>query len=55
MARSIGQKVGRLAKAVGTPLSGKDLDTRLENALSGKERGVPASAAIKSVRKRLGL
>ncbi len=45
----------KLAKAVGAPLSGKGLDTRLKNAISGKEKGIPASAAIAAIRKRLGL
>ncbi len=51
----IGQNVSHLAKAIGSPLTGKGLDTRLEKAISGQEESVPASAAIKSVRKRLGL
>ena len=44
-----------LAKVIVSPLTGKDLDARLKNAVSGKEKGIPASVAIKSVRKRLGL
>jgi hypothetical protein len=52
---SIGRSVNHLAKAIGSPLAGKDLDARLEKAISGKEKGVPASAAIKETRKRLGL
>ena len=47
--------VGKLAKAIGAPLSGKDLDDRLKNAISGKEKGIPASVAIAATRKRLGL
>ena len=52
---SVGRKVTHLTKAVGSPLTGKDLDARLEKAMSGKEKGVPASVAIKETRKRLGL
>jgi|HubBroStandDraft_1064217.scaffolds.fasta_scaffold922820_1 hypothetical protein len=50
-------KLGRyhLAKAIGSPLTGKDLDARLGKATSGKEKGIPASVAIKETRKRLGL
>jgi hypothetical protein len=44
-----------LAKAIGSPLCGRDLDGRLERAMSGKEKGVAASVAIKETRKRLGL
>jgi len=50
-----GRNVNHLAKAIGSPLTGKDLDARLENAISGKEKGLPASAAVKKTRKRLGL
>jgi len=52
---SLGRKVNHLAKAIGSPLTGKGLDDRLEKATSGKDKGVPASIAIKTVRKRLGL
>ena len=54
-AASVGQNVKHLATAIGAPLTGKDLDARLEKANSGKEKGIPASAAIKATRKRLGL
>jgi len=52
---SVGRNVSHLAQAIGSPVTGKDLDARLENAVSGKEKGIPASVAIKNVRKRLGL
>jgi hypothetical protein len=52
---SVGRNVSHLTKAIGSPLTGKDLDFRLENAVGGKSKGISASAAIKSVRKRLGL
>ncbi|MCE0523642.1 MAG: hypothetical protein LV480_12110 [Methylacidiphilales bacterium] len=52
---SVVRKVNHLAKAIGSPLTGKELDARLEKAMSGKEKGVPASVAIKETRKRLGL
>lgn len=52
---SVGRNVNHLAKAIGSPISGKGLDARLEKALSGKEKGTPASVAIKETRKRLGL
>jgi len=55
LAASVGRNVNHLAKAIGLPISGKDLDARLEKAMSGKEKGTPASAAIKATRKRLGL
>ena len=55
LAASVGQNVNHLAKAIGSPLTGKDLDARLEKATSGKEKGIPASVAIKETRKRLGL
>jgi len=55
LAASVGQNVNHLAKAIGSPLTGKDLDVRLETAMSGKEKGIPASIAIKQTRKRLGL
>jgi hypothetical protein len=54
-AASVGRKVNSLAKAIGSPLTGKDLDVRLEKAMSGKEKGIPVSVAIKETRKRLGL
>jgi hypothetical protein len=54
-AASVGRNVNHLAKAIGSPLSGKDLDARLEKATSGKEKSIPASTAIKDARKRLGL
>jgi hypothetical protein len=49
------QTKNRLAKAIGSPLSEKELDARLKNAISGKEKGIPASVIIREVRKRLGL
>ena len=52
---SVSRKVSHLAKAIGSPLTGKGLDTRLKNAVSGKEKGIPASVAIKNARKRFGL
>lgn len=52
---SVGRKVNHLAKAIGSPLTGKDLDARLEKAMSGQEKGIPASVAIKETRKRLRL
>jgi hypothetical protein len=52
---SVGRNVNHLTKAIGSPISGKDLDTRLEKAMSGKEKGISASVAIKETRKRLGL
>ena len=52
---SVSKKINHLAKAIGSPLTGKDLDARLTKAMSGKEKGVPASVAIKATRKRLGL
>ena len=52
---SVGRNVNYLAKAIGSPISGKDLDARLEKAMNGKEKGIPASVAIKETRKRLGL
>jgi hypothetical protein len=55
LAVSVGRKVNQLANAIGSPLAGKDLDVRLEKAMSGKEKGIPASAAIRATRKRLGL
>jgi len=55
LAASVGRNVNHLAKAIGSPLTGKDLDMRLEKAMSGKEKGIPASVAIKETRKRLGL
>ena len=55
LADSVTRNVGHLAKAIGTPLTDKDLDSRLESAMNGKEKGIPASVAIKSTRKRLGL
>jgi hypothetical protein len=55
LAASVGRKINHLAKAIGSPLTGKDLDVRLEKAMSGKEKGIPASVAIKETRKRLGL
>jgi hypothetical protein len=55
LAASVGRKVNRLAKAIGSPISGKDLDSRLEKAMSGKEKGIFAFVAIKETRKRLGL
>jgi len=55
LATSVGRNVNHLAKAVGSPLTGKDLDARLEKAMSGKEKGIPASVAIRETRKRLGL
>jgi hypothetical protein len=55
LADLVGRKVNHLAKAIGSPLTGKDLDVRLEKAMSGKEKGIPASVAIKETRKRLGL
>lgn len=51
----VGRNVNHLAKAIGSPLTGKDLDARLENAISGKEKGFSASTAVKETRKRLGL
>jgi len=54
-AASVGRKVDHLTKAIGSPLTGKDLDARLEKAMSGKDKGIPASVAIKETRKRLGL
>jgi hypothetical protein len=54
-AASVGRKVNHLAKAIGSPLTGKDLDVRLEKAMSGKEKSISASVAIKETRKRLGL
>ena len=55
LAASVGRKANQLAKAIGSPLTGQDLDTRLEKAMNGKEKGIPASVAIKETRKRLGL
>jgi len=55
LAASVGRNVNHLAKAIGSPLTGKDLDVRLEKAMSGKEKGIPAFVAIKETRKRLGL
>lgn len=55
LAASVGRKVNHLAKAIGSPLTGKDLDARMEKAMSGKEKGIPASVAIKETQKRLGL
>jgi hypothetical protein len=52
---SVGRKVNHLAKAIGSPLTGQELDARLEKALSGKEKGIPASVAIKAARRRFGL
>ncbi len=52
---AVGRNVNHLAKAIGSPLTGKDLDARLEKAMSGKEKGIPAAVAIKETRKRLGL
>jgi hypothetical protein len=49
------RKVNHLSKAIGSPLKGKDLDVRLEKAMNGKEKSVPASIAVKETRKRLGL
>jgi hypothetical protein len=54
-AASVGRKVNHLAKAIGSPLTGQDLDARLEKAISGKVKGTPASVAVKKTRKRLGL
>jgi hypothetical protein len=51
----VGRKVNHLAKAIGSPLTGKDLDVRLEKAMSGKEKSISASVAVKETRKRLGL
>jgi hypothetical protein len=51
----VGRNVNHLAKAIGSPLTGKNLDARLEKAMSGKEKGIPASVAVKETRKRLGL
>ncbi len=53
--RNLGRNINHLAKAIGSPLTGKDLDARLEKAMSGKEKGVLASVSIKRARKRLGL
>jgi hypothetical protein len=55
LSASVGKKVNHLAKAIGSPLTGKDLDARLEKAMSGKEKGIPASVAIKATRNRLDL
>jgi hypothetical protein len=55
LTKSVGRDVDHLAEAIGSPLTGKVLDARLERAVSGREKGVPASAAIKNIRKRLGL
>jgi hypothetical protein len=55
LAASVGRKVNHLAKAIGSSPTGKDLDMRLEKAMSGKEKGIPAFVAIKETRKRLGL
>ena len=55
LAASVGRKVNHLAKAIGSPLTGKNLDVRLKKAMSGKEKGIPASVTIKETRKRLGL
>jgi len=55
LAASVGRDVSHLAKAIGSPLTGKNLDVRLEKAMSGKEKVIPASIAIKETRKRLGL
>ena len=51
---SVGRNVHHLAQAIGSSLTVKELDARLEKAISGKEKGVPASLAIKETRKRLG-
>jgi len=55
LTKSVGRNVSHLARAIGSPLTGKILDARLEGAVSGREKGVSASAAVKHVRKRLGL
>jgi hypothetical protein len=55
VAASVGRNVNHLAQAIGSPLTGKNLDARLEKAMSGKEKGIPASVAVKETRKRLGL
>jgi hypothetical protein len=55
LAATVRRDVDHLAQAIGSPLKGKDLDTRLQKAMSGKEKGIPAAAAIKETRKRLGL
>jgi hypothetical protein len=55
VAASVMRKVNNLAKAIGSPLRGKDLDVRLEKAMSGKEKVVSASVAVKETRKRLRL
>ncbi len=55
LAALVGRKVNHLAKAIGSPLTEKDLDERLEKAMSGKEKGIAASLAVKETRKRLGL
>jgi hypothetical protein len=54
-AASVGRNVNHLAKAIGSPLTGKDLDVRLKKAMSGTEKSIPASVAIQETRKRLGL
>jgi hypothetical protein len=41
---SVGRNVNHLAKAIGSPLTGKDLDVRLEKAISGKEKASSISS-----------
>ena len=55
LAASVGRNVSHLAKAIGSPLTGKGLDARLKKAMTGKEKGIPASVAVRETRKRLGL
>jgi hypothetical protein len=53
--RVVKRNVDEAAKAIGSPLTGTILDARLEAGVSGKEKGIPASAAVRNVRNRLGV